>query len=293
MPARNGQPQQVGRWWILTLSCADYPDTPALAADAVYAKGQQERGAGGFLHWQIVVCFQANKRRSGVVERYPGAHAELTRSPAALAYVWKEDTRVEGSQFEHGTPPFKRNNKVDWAKQLELAKGGRLGEMEPGVVIRNFSAISKIAAAHYVPVMRDQPVVKVFWGVTGSGKSHTAMHQATQTDNGSFANVYYKAGSNKWWDGYRGQTKVVIEEFDGCIGITHLLKWFDKYPCGVEVKGGCEPLLATEFWVTSNVSPDEWWGRQEGKKPTEEQLAALRRRIQVTHFERRWVPTAE
>lgn len=273
-------PQQVGKWWILTLSCADYPDTPALAADAVYAKGQQERGAGGFLHWQIVVCFQANKRRSGVVERYPGAHAELTRSPAALAYVWKEDTRVEGSQFEHGTPPFKRNSKTDWDAVWEAAKNGDLDAIPAQVKCQNWNNIRSIRAEHAQPTMRPVPVVHVFWGVTGSGKSHRAFEEAG-------VNPFVKSASNKWWDGYRGQDAVVIDEFAGMVDITHLLRWFDKYPYFVEIKGSTTPLKAHKFWVTSNIHPENWY-----PNAPQEQKAALLRRINITHFERQWVPLA-
>ena len=279
-----------GRWWILTISIAAYPDwQPNLPDGVVYAKGQQEEGAGGFHHWQLVVCFQSNQRRAAVVRAFPGAHAELTRSQAAVAYVWKDDTAVGGTRFELGSLPFKRNSKVDWARQLELVKEGKLEEVDPGVMIRNYASITRIAAANYVPVVREMPVVKVYWGRTGAGKSYTALREA-QGDKPDLRDVYFKSGTNKWWDGYRGQTNVVVEEFDGFIHITHLLKWFDRIPCGVEIKGGTVPLRAIKFWVTSNVAPEDWWGRVDGKGPTDEQMAALRRRIQVTHFERQWVP---
>lgn len=279
-----------GRWWIFTLSCEHHPDQPALHPDAVYAKGQQEIGEGGFRHWQFVVCFRSNKRLRGAVAAYPQSHAEATRSAAAQDYVWKEQSRVEGTQFEHGEPPFKRNNKVDWERQLELAKRGNLDEMDPGVLLRNYTSVVRIAAASYIPVVRTMPIVKVFWGRTGAGKSHNALLEA-QGDDPDLKDVYFKSGSNKWWDGYNGQTKVVIEEFDGLIHITHLLKWFDKYPCQVEIKGAAVPLLGIKFWVTSNKSPEEWWDGVQGCKPSAEQMAALRRRIQVTHFERQWVPS--
>lgn len=273
-------PQQVGKWWILTLSCAEYPDSPGLAADAVYAKGQQERGAGGFLHWQMVVCFKTNKRRSGVVVAYPSAHAELTRSPAALAYVWKEDTRIEGTQFEHGAPPFKRNSKTDWDAVWEAAKSGDLDSIPAQVKCQNWNNIRSIRAEHAQPSMRPVPVVHVFWGVTGSGKSHRAFEEAG-------AAPFVKSASNKWWDGYRGQDAVVIDEFAGMVDITHLLRWFDKYPLFVEIKGSTTPLKAFKFWVTSNIHPSDWYPNAPA-----EQKAALLRRINITHFERQWVPLA-
>jgi hypothetical protein len=64
---------------------------------------------------------------------------------------------------------------------------------------------------------------------------------------------------NKWWDGYQGQDCVLIDDFDSQIGYTHFKRWFDKYKCQVESKGGAVPLCATKFAITSNVDPKLWW----------------------------------
>jgi len=118
----------------------------------------------------------------------------------------------------------------------------------------------------------------VYWGVTGSGKSHTAFEEAAALIGPT--DVYVKAPSTKWWDGYRGEGSVIIDEFDGQIGITHLLRWLDKYPCRVEEKGGDLPLAATCFWICSNIDPENWY-------PTAPpaQKDALRRRLTaVVHY---------
>lgn len=111
----------------------------------------------------------------------------------------------------------------------------------------------------------------MFWGPTGTGKTHRAWAEAGDS-------CYIKTSSNKWWDGYRGETNVIIDEFDGQIGITHLLRWLDKYPCRVEIKGGSLPLRASKFWITSN-KPIELWYDEKGA--TIEQIAALRRRCEI------------
>ena len=72
---------------------------------------------------------------------------------------------------------------------------------------------------------------------------------------------------------------VVIDEFRGGIAINHLLRWFDRYPVIVEVKGGAVVLRATKIWITSNISPDDWFPELD-----EETKAALRRRLRVTHY---------
>jgi len=73
---------------------------------------------------------------------------------------------------------------------------------------------------------------------------------------------------------------VVIDEFRGEIGIGHLLRWFDRYPVLVEIKGGSVVLKATRFWITSNLSPDAWYPNLD-----EETKSALKRRLNITHFD--------
>jgi len=91
--------------------------------------------------------------------------------------------------------------------------------------------------------------------------------------------AYPKAPLTKWWDGYRGQDHVVIDEFSGVVAITQILRWFDRYPVLVEVKGSAIPLVASKIWITSNLEPEEWYP---GLNPI--QMAALKRRLTITRF---------
>jgi len=81
-----------------------------------------------------------------------------------------------------------------------------------------------------------------------------------------------------------GQTKVIIDEFDGQIGITHLLRWMDKYPCSVEVKGGTLPLMATDFWITSNKPLEQWY-----PDASTNQVEALKRRVIISHITQQYI----
>lgn len=146
-----------------------------------------------------------------------------------------------------------------------------MDDIPEDIRFRHYSTIRKIASDH----ARAEGVEKeifVYWGDTGTGKSRRAWSEAT-------FEAYPKDPRTKWWDGYTGQQNVVIDEFDGTIDIAHVLRWFDRYPVLVEVKGAAVPLKATKIWLTSNISPDNWF-----PNATAEQRAALRRRIQVTHF---------
>jgi hypothetical protein len=83
---------------------------PYLPPGISYIKGQLEQGAGGFIHWQLIAYCDRTRRLAWIRQLFGDVHAELSRSVAAESYVWKEDTRVEGTQFEFGSKPIKRNS---------------------------------------------------------------------------------------------------------------------------------------------------------------------------------------
>jgi len=101
-----------------------------------YIRGQLECGAGGYLHWQCLVSFPKKIRLGGVTRVFGPVHAEPTRSEKADDYVWKEDTRVEGTQFELGIRKLKRNSGTDWEIVRKFAQEGKLQEIEPDIYIR-------------------------------------------------------------------------------------------------------------------------------------------------------------
>lgn len=265
--AAHGQ----ARYWMLTVAQASeayalFPPTEQCLADTlVWCKGQQEQGLGGLMHWQVVIGFSKPTRIAKIQRLYPGAHAEPTRSSAADDYVWKEDTRVPGSQFEFGRKPLRRNEPNDWVAIRESAKAGTFEDIPADVYVRNYSSIRRIASdnSRAIGMVR---TISVRWGPTGTGKSRSAWNEAGM-------DAYPKCPSTKWWDGYRDHRHVVIDEFCGSIGISHLLRWFDRYPVNVEYKGGSTPLVATHIWITSNINPDHWF-----PEATIEQQDAIRRR---------------
>lgn len=114
------------RYWMLTIPHQHF--TPWLPPNVAYIRGQLESGAReGYLHWQLLAIFSRKITLTGAKEAFhPEAHLEPSRSEAADAYVWKEETRVAGTQFELGTRPFRRNNQTDWQAVKVSAKRGAL-----------------------------------------------------------------------------------------------------------------------------------------------------------------------
>lgn len=225
------------------------------------------------MHWQVLASFPRKyglaqvKRLLGV----DGAHCEPTRSDAARAYVHKEETR-DGEPFEFGQLPIRRNDATDWARVKELAKAGELDLVPADVYVRYYRTLQCIAADNDSPIGVEK-LVYVYYGATGTGKSRRAFEEAGDE-------VYTKDPCSKFWCGYRGQRYVVIDEFRGRIDISHLLRWLDRYPVRVEIKGSSTPLKAEKIWITSNLHPRNWYLDMD-----EETVSALLRRLQITEFQ--------
>lgn len=263
--------RRQGIYWLITWSCQTNPDQPILLPGCMWIKGQQELGAGGFLHWQFIVGLSQKGSIRTIQELFPGCHGELSRSNAAETYVWKEDTYQEGTRFELGVRPVKRNSASDWDSIWDNATKGLFMEIPADIRIRSYVNLRRISADYSKPVAIERSAV-AFIGPTGTGKSRLAWEQAG-------VEAYCKDPRTKFWCGYRGQENVIIDEFRGGIDVAHILRWTDRYPVIVELKGSAAPLNAIKYWFASNVHPNEWY--PELDIPTRD---ALLRRLVITEF---------
>lgn len=268
--------RRQGIFWLLTVpspnETVDACIGGTLPPSVCWIKGQLESGATtGYKHFQLVVAFRSKVSLPGVIGVFGrGTHAELSRSEAANEYVGKEETRI-GEPFEHGAKPIRRNSKTDWESVWTAAQLGDLESIPANVRVVSYRTIRAIGSDFSIPraIVRE---IWVFWGGTGTGKSRRAWDEAGE-------GCYSKCPRSKFWDGYQGQKNVVIDEFRGGIDVAHILRWCDRYPVRVEVKGSSRPLDAERIWFTSNVDPERWYPELD-----EETRAALLRRFNIVPF---------
>jgi len=258
------------RFWLGTIF-RDEPITE-LPPGACWTKGQLELcPTTGRKHLQLVIGFSKPQRLAAVKKLLGEGHYEPSRSIKADEYCHKDATSIPGTRFEFGTKALRRNVANDWQAIKDMAQSNRLDDIPPDIYIRYYSSLTRIALDHLQPIAIER-TCHVFWGATGTGKSLRAWTEAGQ---GAFS----KDPRTKWWCGYRSQTNIVIDEFRGTVDVSHLLRWLDRYPVIVEIKGGARPLAATTFWITSNLDPRKWYPEID-----DETLNALLRRLNITHF---------
>jgi RNA helicase len=146
-----------------------------------------------------------------------------------------------------------------------------VSDIHPASYVQNYRGLANLQALHTKPYTHDSCRGIWIWGEPGTGKSTKARSFCSEDD------LHIKQ-QNKWWDGYSGQSYVLLDDLD-TPHLGHLLKvWTDKYACSGEIKGGTVALRHTTFIVTSNFTMQELW-KEEPKIE-----AALRHRFKVEHM---------
>lgn len=234
---------------------------------ATYTVGQLEKGEQTeHLHIQFFMNFKQPNRISAITKHDKRIHVEKVKiNNGADNYCMKKETRVDGP-IELGIKPVKVFSKVDWEEVWSKAKDGKIEEIPASIRVIHYNKLKQIAKDNIQ--FKDCEHLRGIWvyGKAGTGKSKWAREQSTS--------IYPKL-CNKWWDGYKGEQVVVMDD----IGPEHkclaqqLKIWSDRYDCILETKGGAAHSNYEWFIVTSQYSIDEIWEDDRDR-------AALKRRFQ-------------
>lgn len=248
--------------------------------DARYFCIGRERGSQGTSHLQGYISFRKRINFNAVRDLIcPRAHFEVAKGNARKnrEYCSKDGDFEEGGE---SPPTGPRPDRNELARRFrEAIHGGLRGvadfaEHEPGTWYFSGHNLLRNAITLMVPVERPAIKVEWLWGPPGVGKSRRAHEE--------LADAYIKEPKTKWWNGYLGEKTVIIDDYGPqCIDINHLLRWFDRYKCLVENKGGMVPLFADRFIVTSNFHPSMIFKFGEETHP---QLPALERRMTIVEM---------
>lgn len=114
------------------------------------------------------------------------------------------------------------------------------------------------------------------YGPTGVGKSHKAF------ENYSKKTHYVFPDDNGWWDGYKQQDTVIINDFRGNIKYGELLQLIDKWPHSVKRRNR-EPIefVSSKIIITSSLHPSEIYANVDKK----DHINQLLRRINLINME--------
>lgn len=204
----------------------------------------------------------------------PQAHFEERKGSADAAITY---CKKEGSFRETGErkKPGKRSD-IEIVKDMIKQGNGMASIIE---TTNSYQALSfAIKALPYYETKRTWvPTVHWFWGPSGTGKTRTAVEQASA----NWPRYHIQKAASGWWQGYDAEPAVIIDEVraGSALNFVELLALLDRYPHTVECKGGSRQFLAREIWLTSPFHPEHMYSRGD-----EEIRQLIRRITEIRHF---------
>lgn len=262
------------RSWMITAPAAVYSRADIEAALGGYdgVLGQLEEGTqgaethdGGYRHWQLLVEHKSPIAFNTLRNKLPKAHLEMRKGPkaSAIAYVTKEDTRVEGED------PLRLGE----IKPDERGKRSDLEHLHKEILTSHRSFDEMLlefpeAALHHNMVQhlvgaRDRAgvgkqlrnvTVTYLYGPTGVGKTSYVFDR---TDG--FANTFRVTDYTHPFDTYQGEDILALDEFTGDIPIPLMLNIMDIYPLLLPARYADRVAAYTQVYIVSNLTPWNVW----------------------------------
>lgn len=192
----------------------------------------------------------------------------------------KPGTSID-TQFVFGEMPQqgRRRDLEDIGKDLLEGKSTlEIMNTDPDMYIKYFKGMKQIEdniVATQPLVNRSDVLVKIYWGPTGTGKSHRAVTE--------YPDAYIWRQPFKWFPDYRQETTLIIDEYDSSIPIAKLLGILDKYKFPIEYKGGHTYAAWTTVIITSNINPTLWHSnaKMEHRRALARRISAVEHMTQV------------
>lgn len=212
----------------------------------------------GKAHWQGYVEFLDSYRynRIKTILNDDKCHIEKRNGSRDQARDYCRDAtkRAAGTQvYEFGTwDSGGQGKRSDLSTAIALGSVDSIKAGAPEVYVKYHRGLEKLFTKGGTRSWK--PIVKVYYGETGTGKS-----LAVDTEcKGN--NPFWKAPGHKWWDGYDGHEIIILDDFRGeWWSLDYMLRLLDRYALSVEIKGGVIPMLAKHIFITSDRKPESWW----------------------------------
>lgn len=274
------------RDWCFTIW--DYTDDDIqrlLACECVYIIFGKEKGENNNprLHLQGYIMFK-NPVKMNFIKETLGrwdAHLEPRKGTlkAAIEYCKKE-----GDFLENGKKPLypeeKGKKEQDrWEEYKTLALEGKFDDLPAKILILHGEKFKRLYYENREKELKTLENITCLWlwGKPRTGKTMWA--------NKRYPDAYIKMDNPKWWDGYRFQKVVILDDVtpERWRNDADLMKKIaDIYKIRVERKGGDFLIRPETIIVTSNYTIERIW---EGKQ---EDIEALKDRFEEIEFKEQY-----
>lgn len=214
----------------------------------------REVGENGTKHLQGYAELHKRTRLNALKKVLPRAHIEARRGTQEQAITY---CKKDGDIVEIGTPK-EQGKRNDIVGVMECVRKKRklkeIYEEHPLPCAKFYKFIDKYKL---LCDMEDKKFEKleviVYVGTAGAGKTR----KAYELDPNLFELADYT--STIWFDGYDGQETLLLNDFNGGIKFTYLLRLLDGYKFCIPIKGGFTWKKWKRVIITSNYEPSTWY----------------------------------
>lgn len=220
-------------------------------------------------HTHLFMYCPQGVRFQTIQNRLPNCHIDYCKGTAQQNkdYVFKEgkysgtdkeDTRVDGTQFEWGEMPVerqgRRNDIVDLYDMIANGMSDfQILDTSPDYML-NLNQIRQtrqvIKSEKFKNTFR-QLTTTYIWGSTGGGKTRYVMEKY------GYENVYRVTNYKHPFDDYRGQDVVLFDEFRSSLPLADMLKYLDGYPVLLPCRFADTQACFTKVYFTTNIPLDK------------------------------------
>lgn len=249
----------------------------------------KEVAASGTAHLQGFLIMKSPCRMGSLIRQFPGVHFEVKVTNSSEKQC-VDYTKKEGNPDRLDWDDRQQGSRTDLAAVCDVIKTNpriavrAVAAQFPTTFVKYHAGISALTRAlQPVGALHTQRHVCWFFGDTGCGKSYTAVEEALAAAGGDASDVYrWTITSLKWAGSYSGQRYVIIDElrpdWDG-FSMAALFGLLDQYAHEVEIKGSQVSWAATHIWITTPLTPQDFFSQYNAVKKFREESQQLIRRL--------------
>lgn len=234
----------------------------------------REKGESGTEHLQGFIILSSAKTFSAIKKSLPNrSHIELCKGTPYENFIY---CSKDGDIYENGDRPEKvgQGQRKDLLEiKQKISEQVKIKTLLEKDYIQNYQQLqyAEKLCKYYEKPRTWKPVVKWYYGPPQTGKTQDAFEEAHSLTNED--DIYVAMDTAMWFDGYDGQSVVIIDDMrKDFIKFHLLLRLLDRYAYRVQTKGSTRQFVAKHIFITSPQRPEDMYD-------TREDLGQLLRRI--------------
>nr|UOF79169.1 rep protein [Cressdnaviricota sp.] len=231
-----------------------------LCRNATYGIYGKEKAKTGTPHLQGYIYYSNKISYNTLCRILPRAHFEHAKGNASQNQTY---CSKEGDFTEYGRKPS-QGKRMDFENFRDnIYRGDSLEELlmdfpEMMAKYPKFYQMCRNVLLKHEAQKKIQPIVTVITGEPGIGKTKYVY------DNHNHEDIYKVeigdgSANSIFWDGYDGESVILIDDFHNNFKLDYMLRLLDRYPLKLNTKGNFTWKCSKYVYITSNIPVDNWY----------------------------------